>query len=135
MAKTLLSLLAGGDRRSIGRADEVAATVLQSPGLFSQLMAGLWSADSLVRMRAADAVEKISRQKPDLLRRYKNELLGLLRETAMKQLGRPRAELRSFMCRRISEIEVERRRCGAQRQNRQSNSFAEYERDGVVMGF
>jgi HEAT repeat protein len=97
----LLALLAGGDRRSIGRANQVAAAVLQSPRLFSELIQGLWSTDSLVRMRAADAVEKISRQKPDLLRRYKRELLGLLRETPMTQLGRPRAELR---CNRSGRI-------------------------------
>jgi HEAT repeat protein len=86
--KNFLKMLAGGDRRSIGRATQVAATVLQSPSLFSQLIRGLWSADALVRMRAADAVEKISRDRPELLRPYKKELLGLMQETAMKQRGR-----------------------------------------------
>jgi len=102
MAKPLLALLTGGDCRSIGRADEVAAAVLQSPKLFPQLMTGLWSTDSLVKMRAADAVEKISREKPELLRPYKKELLGLLHETAMKQRGRPRAELRCHRSRIFS---------------------------------
>jgi HEAT repeat protein len=101
-AKTLLALLAGGDRRSIGRANQVVAAVLHSPETFPQLMKELWSTDSLVRMRAADAVEKISRQKPELLRPYKNELLGLMRETAMKRRGRPRAELRYNRSKRIS---------------------------------
>lgn len=86
MAKPLLSLLTGGDRRSIGRADEVTASVLQSPKLFPQLMTGLWSTDSLMRMRAADAVEKISREKPELLRPYKKELLGLLQEAEEKEV-------------------------------------------------
>jgi hypothetical protein len=85
MAKSLLALFTGGDRRSIGRADEVAAAVLQSPGLFPQLIKGLWSTDSLVRMRAADAVEKISREKPELLRPYKKELLGLIHEAEEKR--------------------------------------------------
>lgn len=84
-SQSLLALLAGGDRRSIGRADQVATTVLRSPRLFPRLIQGLWSADSLVRMRAADAVEKISREKPELLRRYKKELLGLMQEAGMKQ--------------------------------------------------
>lgn len=86
MAKTLLALLAGGDRRSIGRADEVAAAVLQSPGRFPQLMTGLWSTNSLVRMRAADAMEKISREKPELLCPYKKELLGLIHEAKDKEV-------------------------------------------------
>ena len=102
MAKNLLAQLTGGDRRSIGRANQVAAAVLQSPETFPELIKGLWSEDSLVRMRAADAVEKISRQKPELLHPYKKELLGLMHETAMKQRGRPRAELRCNRSRRIS---------------------------------
>ena len=82
----LLSLLAGGDRRSIGRANQVAAAVLQSPATFPELIKGLWSDDPLVRMRTADAVEKISRQKPELLRPYKKELLGLMQEAQEKEL-------------------------------------------------
>src|ERR1051326_6097284 len=101
-AKTLLALLAGGNRRSIGRANQVVVAVLHSPETFPQLMKELWSTDSLVRMRAADAVEKISRQKPELLRPYKKELLGLMRETAMKRRGRPRAELRCNRSRTFS---------------------------------
>ena len=81
----LLALLTGGDRRSIGRANQVAAAVLQSPEIFPQLIKGLWSADSLVRMRAADAVEKITRAKPELLRPYKKELLGLMHEAEAKE--------------------------------------------------
>jgi HEAT repeat protein len=90
----LLGLLASGNRRSIGRANEAVAAVLQSPRLFPQLIKGLWSADSLVRMRAADAVEKISREKPELLRPWKKHLLGLMQETGMKQRGPTGAELR-----------------------------------------
>ena len=57
----ILALLEG-DRRSIGRADEVAATVSKNHGLFPRLMRGWWSEDPLVRMRAADASEKITRK-------------------------------------------------------------------------
>jgi len=83
--KNILSLLAGGDRRSIGRANQVVAAVVQSPATFPELIKGLWSGDSLVRMRAADAVEKISRQKPEILRPYKKELLGLMQEAEEKE--------------------------------------------------
>jgi hypothetical protein len=49
-------------------------------------MAGLWSKDPLVRMRAADAAEKVSRKNPDLLARHKAELLGLMSEADEQEL-------------------------------------------------
>lgn len=82
----ILGLLEGGDRRSVGRADEVAALVSRNPKLFPRLFAGLWSDDPLVRMRATDAAEKVTRTAPQLLQPYKAELLGLLAESA---LGEP----------------------------------------------
>src|SRR5438067_13731444 len=84
--KDLLALLAGADRRSIGRADEVSGMVLKRPALFPELMAGLWNADPVVRMRAADVAEKVSRNQPELLQPFKAELLGLLREASEQEL-------------------------------------------------
>jgi hypothetical protein len=84
--KNILSLLQGADRRTIGRADEVVAMVLQRPELFAELMAEMWCDDPLVRMRAADAAEKITRNSPELLQPYKKELLGLLAETKQQEL-------------------------------------------------
>jgi HEAT repeat protein len=82
----ILTLLEGGDRRSIGRADEVAAMVSKDPGLFPSLIKGLWSDDALVRMRAADATEKFTRGNHELLQPYKKELLGLMAETKQQEL-------------------------------------------------
>jgi hypothetical protein len=82
--KNILALLEGGDRRTIGRADDVAAIVSDHPELFPKLIAGLWAADPLVRMRAADATEKVTRQNHALLQSYKKELLGLM-TTAQEQ--------------------------------------------------
>jgi hypothetical protein len=79
------SLLGGGDRRSIGRADEVAARVAKAPQLFPQLIAALWSEEPTVRMRAADATEKVTRINPGLLGAHKKELLGLLAEVIDKE--------------------------------------------------
>jgi len=79
-------LLDGAGRRSIGRADEVAGLVLKQPKLFRELIRCLWHDDSLIRMRAADAAEKVSAQKPQLLARYKSQLLGLLAETTQIEL-------------------------------------------------
>ncbi|MGA7078558.1 MAG: hypothetical protein ACLPVW_04740 [Terriglobales bacterium] len=70
----------------IGRSEEVAAMVSKDPRLFSELMAGLWSTDPLIRMRAADAAEKVTRNRPELLQPYKGELLGLMVETQQQEL-------------------------------------------------
>jgi HEAT repeat protein len=82
----ILGLLKGGDRRSIGSADEVAVAVSKNLAMFPELFKGLWSEDPLVRMRAADATEKITRSHPDLLQRHKRELLGLMVETKQQEL-------------------------------------------------
>jgi hypothetical protein len=82
----ILLLLQGGDRRAIGRADQVAAAVIKNPELFSSLIAGLWSGDRLVRMRAADAAEKATREHHELLTPFKKELLGLMAEAEEQEL-------------------------------------------------
>ncbi|MBZ5591428.1 MAG: hypothetical protein LAP39_04265 [Acidobacteriia bacterium] len=83
---SLAAVLGGGDRRSIGRSNEVAALVLAHRERFSELIACLWSDDPLVRMRAADAAEKASAQYPALLEPFKAELLGLLVEADQQEL-------------------------------------------------
>ena len=84
--KNILLLLEGGDRRTIGRADHVAGIVSEDLGLFPKLIAGLWSSDPLVRMRAADATEKVTRKRRELLQPYKKELLGLMTEAKEQEL-------------------------------------------------
>ena len=84
--KNILALLAGGDRRSIGRSDQVVALVSANLRLFPELIAGLWSEDPLVRMRAADAAEKVTRNHPEWLQPHKNELLGLMAEANEQEL-------------------------------------------------
>ena len=59
----------------IGRADEVVDMVLSSPGRFDEVFEGILSDDSLIRMRCADAAEKISRKRPDLLAPFKGRLI------------------------------------------------------------
>ena len=75
MTGDLLEKLRGGDRRSIGRVDEVVAKVLDEPGLFDALFYGMLNDDPLIRMRAADAVEKITARHPEYLVSYRAPLL------------------------------------------------------------
>ena len=74
---SVLNKLSGGNRGSIGRSNEVVAEVLAHPTLFPELFAGFSSDDPVIRMRAADAVEKITVQRPQLLRPFKRKFLAI----------------------------------------------------------
>jgi len=62
----VLNKLEGGDRRSIGRSNEVVADFLRDPSLFEIVFNGMLSDDSL------GAIEKITEKHPDYLQPYKN---------------------------------------------------------------
>ena len=76
---TLLKMLEGGDRRSIGRSEEAAAEVLANPLLFQELVQGMSSDDPIIRMRAADAAEKVTAHNPLLLEKHKKKILTIAR--------------------------------------------------------
>ena len=86
MAVSIRELLTGGTRQSLGRSGEAVSVVAERPEEFVALMACLWDEDPVVRMRAADAVEKVTRDRPDLLQPYKRELPGLAREAVQQEL-------------------------------------------------
>lgn len=67
-------LLVGGKSNSLGRAEEVITLVLQDGARLEELYACLSHQDAWVRMRAADALEKICRQRPDWLLPYVDRL-------------------------------------------------------------
>ena len=82
----IADMLKGADRRSIGRADEVAQLVLREPRRFRELIECLWDENPVLRMRAADAAEKVSAKMPRLLDRHKAEIIGLLVEAEQTEL-------------------------------------------------
>jgi len=71
----ILAKLRGGDLRSKGRSEEVLEDVLKNPDLLPILFNGLLHDDPVIRMRVADAVEKIARKRADLLQPFKNRLI------------------------------------------------------------
>jgi len=79
-------MLKGGDRRSIGKSNQIAQLVLSEPQRFAELVECLWGEDPIVRMRAADAAEKVTVTRPELLNPHKQELLGLLDEAEQIEL-------------------------------------------------
>jgi HEAT repeat protein len=72
---SILWKLKGGDRRSIGRSNEVVGNVLDDGALFKEVFRGLSDDDALVRIRAADAAEKITAIRPEHLKPFKKQLL------------------------------------------------------------
>lgn len=84
--RDLLRHLAGGDRRSIGQSDRVVRDVLARPSLLATVIAGLSHADVLVRMRCADAAEKVTRRHLEWLQPHKAALLALAATTAEQEL-------------------------------------------------
>ncbi len=73
----ILTWLSGGDLRSDGMADEAAKFVLDNPQIVEDLYQGLSEADDVIRGRTADALEKVARERPDLLIEHLQEIVNL----------------------------------------------------------
>ncbi len=67
--------LARGDRRSTGDAPSVAAEIAADRGKLAELVGCLFDRDASVRMRAADALERVSRGNAGWLDAYVDHLL------------------------------------------------------------
>jgi len=82
----ILKKLKGGDRRSIGRVSEVVAEVLDTPILFKAVFDGMLDDDPVVRMRSADAVEKITVKHPEYLQPHKTKLIQEVARIAQQEV-------------------------------------------------
>jgi HEAT repeat protein len=67
--------LRGGSPRSLGATAEVVTEVLADPDRLAELFECVLDDDEVVRMRAGDALEKVTRQRPDWLVPYLDRLL------------------------------------------------------------
>lgn len=94
----LEGLLSGGDLRSVGLADEVAQELLAGKWPPQGLLGLIESTSGVVRMRAADALEKASRVSPSLIDGFGERLLALLSPTQPK-------EVRWHMLQTVSRVE------------------------------
>ena len=72
----IMAALSGGDRRSLGRTKEVASHILAQPTALPDLIGALGAPDPIVRMRAGDALERISKQNADWLAPYAAEVMA-----------------------------------------------------------
>jgi hypothetical protein len=73
---TVEALLTGGDPRSLRSATIVIDSASRQPGRLAELVQCVFSPDEVIRMRASDALEKICRAHPGLLRPFVPRLLG-----------------------------------------------------------
>jgi hypothetical protein len=96
----ILDKLRGGDLRSIGKSKEVVADILNNPKLFRHIFEGITNnKDSVMRARAADVIEKVSRIHHEYLQPFKNKLIN---EIAVIQ----QQEVRWHVAQMFSYIEV-----------------------------
>jgi len=89
----ILQKLSEGDLRTTGASEEVAAEVLANPSLFAELFEGMIHADPHIRMRAADAVEKVTRGHPEYLQPYKEKLISHVAQIEQQEVRWHAAQL------------------------------------------
>lgn len=82
----IIEKLKKGDMRQKGRSEEVATDVLRRPELFNQVIRGMIHQDAGVRMRAADAAEKITRVIPNILYPYKKLLISKIADSDQQEV-------------------------------------------------
>ena len=82
----ILDKLRGGDLRSIGRANEVTHEVEKNSTLFAAVFSGLYDSDPVVRMRSADVIEKVTKNKPELLSGYTSQVMSILASAEQQEI-------------------------------------------------
>lgn len=91
-------LAVGGKTNSLGRVDEVIASVLGDESRLAELYNCLFLEDAWVRMRAADAIEKICRVQPrwieSYIDRFQHELSGSAQPSIQWHLAQIYAQVR-----------------------------------------
>ena len=79
-------LAVGGKSNSLGKVNEVIDLVLHDPQRLDELYACLFEEDAWLRMRAADALEKVCRQHPDWLLPYIDRFFDELSTTTQPSI-------------------------------------------------
>jgi len=75
---------------------------LKNPELTGELVVGLVSDDPIIRMRAADALEKVSKERPALLGSFRDVLLS-------EATGSDQQEVRWHMAQMLPRLELSRK--------------------------
>jgi predicted thioredoxin/glutaredoxin len=84
-SEEIKKLLIGGDLRSIGDSSKIIK-LINNQNDFDLLFGFINSDDRLIVMRAADVIEKITRNKKKYLDKHKNNIIRLLEKATNKEL-------------------------------------------------
>ena len=95
----LLNELMGGERRSIGRATEVARRILDEASPLDEIFAGLLLDNVILRSRSAHVFFQISRERPEWVQPFLPRLLG---EIALI----PQWEVREQICKILPRLQL-----------------------------
>ena len=107
--ETIRQMLAPGARLDVGRVWEIVELIQGRPRKLAQLIDCVWDDDPGVSSRAADVLERLTREQPRQAQPWKDALLGLMAETAEKKvrwnlaLVVPRLRLTVAECQRVAE--------------------------------
>jgi len=93
----ILQKLRGDDLRSIGKADEVVQDILNDPSLFKEVFEGMLNKDPVIRMRSADAIEKVSVKHPEYLQPFKSKLINHLSKIEQQEVRWHVAQMFSYI--------------------------------------
>ncbi|MBW1710457.1 MAG: hypothetical protein JRJ73_11325 [Deltaproteobacteria bacterium] len=83
--------------RSIGRAEEVVTDILRQPQLFDEVFEGMFDADPVIRMRAADVIEKVSQKHPEYLQPFKKRLISEVSKIEQQEVRWHTAQMLSYL--------------------------------------
>lgn len=84
--KTVREMLTPGRRLDCGYACEVAALLLKNPRKTGQVVECLWDEEAGIANRAADALERASGRRPQILARWKEALLDRMLDAGENKL-------------------------------------------------
>lgn len=85
-SRTIREMLVLGNRLDAGRACEVAALLLENPRRTGQVVECLWDEQAGVANRAADALERASGRRPEILSRWKDAILDRMLDAVENKL-------------------------------------------------
>lgn len=108
-AGDLVNKLHGGDLRSIGRSNEAAREVANSPARFAALFEAVFADDPVLRARAADACEKAAKKNPALLAPLKKRLLAALPNAQQQEVRWHLAQMLAY----VNTTATEKKRAAA----------------------
>lgn len=102
----ILKKLSAGDMRTTGASDEIVRKAFKNHSLINILIRGLENHNPAVRMRSADALEKIGAKKPRLLQPFKDFFLSLSGISKQQEVQWHLAQIISYLKLSPSETEL-----------------------------